>query len=116
MKLKTKNIYVLQLLFGILGLVFVVFFMPRITNSFLTGWALSTINFLLLNFFWRRVFEKKHIAMTLLLVITKYAGLAALLYLLVNSNWVHLGGLLFGISTLLLSIITVALLVYIREK
>ncbi len=82
---------------------------------FLAGSAFMALNFLLLGLFWKRVFDKKPVAMTLVLVITKYSSLGVILFLLVN-KWSHqLAPLIAGTTTLLGSFLILALRLSILE-
>lgn len=116
MKANLKGIYQSQLGLTIVGGVLYSYLMPLRTISFLLGCFVITANLFLLNLLWSRVLSKKPIAFTLGLVITKYAGLGLILYVLASAKSVHLASLLVGVSTLIVSVLLFALRLRFREK
>ena len=77
--------------------------------SFLAGGALSAINFALLAWLWKRILDKKPVATSSIIIVTKYAILGGLLYVFVRKWNLQIIPLLVGLSTLVASLLIVAL-------
>jgi CHASE2 domain-containing sensor protein len=76
---------------------------------FLGGVCLISVNFALLGLLWHRVLEKKPVAITIGLVVIKYAILAAVLYVLVKEWKLPLLPLFAGLTTIGVSFVLAAL-------
>jgi len=70
---------------------------------FLWGAALVSLNFVLLGQMWRGILEKKSVAMTIGLVVIKYAILVIVLYVFVKEWKLPLLPLFEGLATMALS-------------
>jgi hypothetical protein len=77
---------------------------------FLAGAALISLNFALLGALWHRILEKKPVAMTLGLVVIKYAILGTVLFIFIKEWKLPLVPLSAGLSTLGVSFIITAVL------
>jgi hypothetical protein len=84
--------------------------------SFLLGSTIMTLNFYSLGLIWKRVFEKKPVAITLGLIITKYTVLALLLFYAIKKWQIELIPLVVGLSTMMGSFLLLALEIYLSEK
>ena len=82
---------------------------PVQVDAFLWGAALITVNFSLLVWLWRRILGKKSVALTLGLVVIKYAILAIVLYVLVKDHGVQIVPLCAGMASLGASFLIFAL-------
>jgi len=67
---------------------------------FLCGAALISLNFVLLGQVWRGIFEKKSVAMTISLVVIKYAILVIVLYIFVKEWMLPMLPLFAGLATM----------------
>jgi ATP synthase I subunit len=85
------------------------------TYPFLCGAALATLNFVLLTWLWRFILDKKPVAITLGLVVIKYAILAVVLYVFVKEWNLPLLPLFAGIATLGASFVITAVTQKINE-
>lgn len=74
--------------------------------SCLVGGFMMLINLLGLSFVWGQIFSKKSILLATLVILFKYIFLAALLWAFSRSNWIHPAGFVLGLSTLILSILS----------
>ena len=68
--------------------------------AFLAGSALITVNFALLALLWNRLFEKKPIATTVIIVVFKYSFLVGFLYFCVSKMHMPVTPLVAGVGTL----------------
>jgi hypothetical protein len=75
---------------------------------FLAGASLISLNFALLGALWHRILEKKPVAMTLGLVVIKYAILGTVLFIFIKEWQLPLLPLFAGLSTLGVSFIITA--------
>ena len=77
------------------------YFVDRIdVYPFLCGAALISVNFTLLGGVWRGVLEKKSVAMTMGLVVIKYAILVIVLYVFVKQMKLPMLPLFVGLATM----------------
>jgi hypothetical protein len=76
---------------------------------FLAGACLITLNFALLALLWRRILGKKPVAMTIGLLVIKYAILGALLYYFIKEMKLPLVPLFVGMATLVGSFVITGL-------
>jgi len=61
--------------------------MQQAMESYASGGFLVTANFLLLGQGWKMAFQKKLIALAVLVIVFKYAILGIIIYLLVKQTW-----------------------------
>lgn len=115
-KAAIHKVYKIQAFLGTSCVLILAFFSPIQALSFLVGVLIITLNFYLLNMVWQRVFDKKSVATTMLLIITKYAALAILLYVFVSKVSNHLVAFFAGITTIVASLMILALQIYLKEK
>jgi predicted RND superfamily exporter protein len=80
------------------------------TLPFLAGAALISLNFVLLGALWHRILEKKSVAMTLGLVVIKYAILGAVLFIFIKDWKLPLLPLFAGLSSIGVSFLITAVL------
>jgi hypothetical protein len=86
------------------------------TAAFLCGGALSAINFLLLSRLWISVLDKKPVATSLLIIVTKYAILGGLLYVFIRKLKLQAIPLVTGLSTLVAAILMSVLQKNVSER
>lgn len=55
--------------------------------SFIVGGFIVTGNFILLGTGWKMVFNKKLVALSVLIIVFKYAILGVIIYVVVKQNW-----------------------------
>lgn len=84
--------------------------------AFLAGVIVITLNFYMLATVWKRFFDKKPVATTALLIITKYAVLGILIYAFVNNVNIKLVPFFAGITTIIGAFLIVGLQTYLKEK
>lgn len=75
---------------------------------------LLVINLAGLFLFWRVIFQKKSIALGLLIIILKYPFIAYLVWMMSKQSWAQPGGIFVGVLVFLLSLIGVV--VYTNAK
>jgi predicted RND superfamily exporter protein len=78
---------------------------------FLCGAALISVNFVLLGQVWRGVLEKKSVAMTMSLVVIKYAILVIVLYIFVKEWHLPMLPLFVGLATMAASFLLSTVLI-----
>jgi hypothetical protein len=105
-----RRIALIQLIVCIIGFAIFYVFDRKDIIPFADGAGLITINFALLTWFWKRIFEKKPVALTFGLVVFKYAILAMVLYIFVRESNLPLTPLLGGLATLAISLLMSGLL------
>jgi hypothetical protein len=95
-----RKIFIIQL--GLIALCTVVLILMKSNTwpSFLSGAVFITVNFALGVLVWKRVWDKKPIAWTIILLVSKYAILISVLYLFVVRFELALVPLLTGVTTL----------------
>jgi len=76
------------------------FLHPPDVYPFLCGAALISVNFILLGQVWKGVLEKKSVAMTISLVVIKYAILVIVLYIFVKEWKLPMLPLFVGLATM----------------
>jgi len=89
---------------------------PHQVLPFVVGVAIITLNFYLLTSMWKRVFDKKPVATTLLLIITKYTVLGVLLFVFVRNWSSHLAPFLAGVTSIVGSFLILAFKTLLSEK
>ncbi|MBK9324675.1 MAG: hypothetical protein IPM97_17305 [Bdellovibrionaceae bacterium] len=83
-----KRILLFQTLIILLGVTTLFYFGPRHSaESFFSGGLLIAINFIFLGFAWNLVFRKKLVALSVLIIVFKYAILGVIIYQLVKQTW-----------------------------
>ncbi|RYZ88882.1 MAG: hypothetical protein EOP06_10195 [Proteobacteria bacterium] len=83
-----KRIIVYQLsILAIATALMFIFGARHAVQSYLSGGLLITGNFILLGLGWKMVFSKKLIALSVLIIVFKYAILGVIIYLLVKQSW-----------------------------
>ncbi len=74
-----------------------------------SGWML--INWMILFWSWRQIFKKKLIALSIVIIVSKYAILGVFLFYIVSSSIFDIKGFLIGLSTILPTVIGYAWMV-----
>jgi hypothetical protein len=97
----------LALIASCCGLLF--FISPSQVFPFFAGGVVSFINFFLLAQLWKGILDKKSVATSLVIIVTKYAILGVLLYVFVKKWNLSLIPLVAGLSTLGASILLVVM-------
>ena len=101
-----KLLFLIQLTFGLIFSLIVYFIGGSIEAiSFLSGALFATINTLFLVFIVARLFRKKSVALTFILIIFKYTIFGLSLYFLVTSKLLIVSWFVVGLSILLPTII-----------
>lgn len=113
----------LKLLFSLqlgMGLLFsaIIYFLAGYTASisFLSGALFATLNTLFLVFIVARLFRKKSVALTLILIIFKYTIFGLGLYFLVSSKLLIVSWFVVGLSILLPTIVGLVFMHWKRVK
>lgn len=111
-----KSIFLTQCLLGILSAIGIAIVAAHQLPAFLAGFAVVTLQFYLLYVVWKRVFDKKPVALTVVLIITKYAVLGVLIYIMAKQGTSQLYGFLAGVTTLPACFVITALRVHLKKK
>ncbi len=111
-----NKVFWIQGLVTLTSAVLLIILSPQSVPPFLAGAGLITLNFYLLSLMWRRVFDKKPVAITGGLIITKYTVLGLLLFVFVKKWGFQMAPLLAGLTTMLGSFIILGLQTIISEK
>lgn len=106
---RIRPIFVAQTAIVVVCTILLMIMAPNQVMGFVAGSLLMTINFGLLTLLWSRMFGKKAVATTFVIVVFKYAILGMLLYFFVRVLKLPLVALFAGISTLFGSIVLAAL-------
>lgn len=83
--------------------------------SIAIGAALMMGNMLILGWSWRRLFDKKSIAWTVLIIVIKYAVLLGSIFYLGRTKWFNPLGAGIGISSFMLAALVLAAFYYKKE-
>jgi hypothetical protein len=78
-------------------------------SSFASGGFVITLNFILLGAGWNLIFRKKLIALSVLIIVFKYAILGVIIYHLVKQNWLSPFWFAAGIASIVLASLTYGL-------
>lgn len=98
-----------QLILGVLGATAAWFFVaPMAGWSFAAGAGLTLFNFAVLVFGWPRILARKQFALGVVAIVSKFAILGWILYLVAHSPAVSLGWFAVGLGTVLPSVIVTA--------
>ncbi len=81
---------------------------PYHAASFAVGAGLMAFNVALLGWTWSRLFEKKSIAWTLLVIVIKYAILISSVFILSRTNWFSPLWMALGIASFILALVIYA--------
>lgn len=71
--------------------------------SFVGGGLVVTLNFILIGFGWKMVFQKKRVALAVLIIVFKYAILGFIIYLLVKQPWLLPLGFAAGVASIMIA-------------
>lgn len=83
-----KRVLIFQLLLTILGTLGVLAYgAQHEALSFAVGGLIVMGNFILLGLGWNMVFSKKLVALSVLIIVFKYAILGVIIYVVVKQNW-----------------------------
>lgn len=77
--------------------------------SFLCGFALMGINVALMVFYWSLIFRKKFIALSISVIVFKYAFLGVMIYFAILEGWVTPLAFSLGIGMIVPSALIVAI-------
>lgn len=94
---------------GLIGAVLVYLSSPGGLTSYAIGAAISFIHLSSLVYAWPRLLAKKQVALSIVIIVFKFAILGWILYLAVNSDAIRLGWLAVGIALVVPSVIITAL-------
>lgn len=95
-----KLLFFSQIILVLAGtLLFWVFNTTQQTWSYAAGSGLVLLNFALLASGWGLLFQKKWVALAVIIIVIKYAILGALLFYLVNRPWMNLVGFSVGVAS-----------------
>ena len=84
--------------------------------SFAVGAGLMLVNLLLLGWSTWRMFAKKSIAWTTMIIVIKYAVLLGSIFVLARSSWFSLVGAGLGIASFLIAVLAMAFFQHKKEK
>lgn len=104
-----KSIYLTHLAITVTTALGIFLTVPPQLLAYLAGSALSAFNFFLLAQLWKGVLNKKPVASSVIIIVTKYAILGTLLYVFVRHWNLQIIPLLVGLSTIVVSLVVVAL-------
>lgn len=79
------------------------------TTSFAIGTALIAVNWLALEYAWGRLIAKKSIALAIGVIVIKWAFFGAICIGIVRLNWIDSTWLILGVSTIIPTVLIVAL-------
>lgn len=111
-----KRIFTYQLTITAVTAAALFLYAPQQAVLFVCGALVISLNFFALYILWKRVFDKKPVALTLGLIITKYAVLLIILYVIVMKWSQQLPAFLVGLSTIIASFLLLAVNIAITEK
>ncbi len=83
--------------------------------AFLVGTTIALVNILLLYFSWKRILQKKSVALSVGVIVIKYATLGFIIYQMATKNLFLLEWVCVGIGTLLVSALATAVKVNRQE-
>jgi hypothetical protein len=83
---------------------------PMAGWSFAAGAGLTFLNFAVLVFAWPRILARKQFALAIVAIVSKFAILIWILYLVAHSPTVHLGWFAVGLATVIPSVLVTAFL------
>jgi hypothetical protein len=98
-----KQFFGIQVVLTILISLFALIDTWQLGASVATGGVLMILNFALLAWSWQLISSKKLIALSLLIIVSKYTILAVVLYSLLSLPWVQPFGFIVGISIFVLA-------------
>src|SRR5690348_9151075 len=84
---------------ALLSTVILAAFGQQAAIAFLFGVFLGGGNFFILHFCWSRILKKKLIALSIGIIVIKYATLGFIIYQTAVENWFHMGWLSAGFGT-----------------
>jgi hypothetical protein len=76
--------------------------------SFGIGSLLMGMNFVFLHFAWKRILQKKRVALSASVIVFKYATLGFIIYLVSSHNLLNIGWFLVGVGTVVPTAIATA--------
>ena len=76
---------------------------PEGAASFAAGSGLILLNIFSLVFTWSRVIQKKLVALSLVIIVFKYAILGFIIYKLLGTQWLHQGFFCVGLGSLVVT-------------
>lgn len=82
---------------------------PAMVSAFLVGTTLSLANVVLLHFAWKRILEKKLVALSAGVIVIKYATLGFIIYRIASRNLFQLEWLCVGLGVILVSAVATAI-------
>ena len=96
----------IQIVLGLLGsLAAWIFASPHAGWSFACGAALTLLNLAILVFAWPMILARKQFALGVVAIVSKFAILSWILYLVAHSSAILLGWFAFGLATVLPSVV-----------
>lgn len=106
-----KALFILQVTFALIFTLIIHFVAGKTESiSFLSGALFATLNTAFLVFLVSRIFRKKSVALSLILIIFKYTIFGLVLYFLVTSKLLLVSWFVVGLSILLPTIIGLAIM------
>ena len=105
-----KLMYIMQAVLLVVGsAVLFLFSNWRAASSYAVGTTLSLANVALLAVLWGRLLQKKLVALSLFIIVFKYAILGAILYQLLKTSWLSPAWFCVGLGTVMLAALGMAL-------
>jgi hypothetical protein len=105
-----KFLLLIQIAFGILGALLLLFLNTRIVAvSYLAGTGLSLLNLVSLVLVWPRILAKKQVALSIGVIVFKFAILGWIIYEVATANWVRLEWFAIGLSTVVPTVVITSL-------
>jgi hypothetical protein len=99
-----KRVLLFQVLTVVIGIVLLfICGAQQNISSYASGGFLVTTNFVLLGMGWKMVFQKKLIALSVLIIVFKYAILGIFIYLLVKQSWLNPFWFAAGVSSMVIA-------------
>jgi len=101
--------FISTLLFMSLSLIIFLAWGKVLAISFACGWVIAMVNLFLIWALWRLVFQKKLIALVVVIIVLKYAILGLVTYKLIKASWLNPLGFAMGLLSNVLAITIFAL-------
>ena len=105
-----KPLLLIQIAFGVFGAVLLLLLTSQIVAvSYLAGAGLSLLNLIILVLSWPRILAKKQFALSIGVIVFKFAILGWIIYEVATVNWLRIGWFAVGLSTVVPTVVLTAL-------
>lgn len=112
-----KLVVLIQFIVAVVGSLLVGYFCgAQQSYSFLIGAGLILLNFLLLGLAWKLIFAQKFVALSIGVIVFKYAILGIIIFKLVKNPWVSLLWFSMGVATFMIPAIAYAIKEALNKK